>query len=90
MSDPSCGPRACDIVAINIFRFAGVLSKAKLNKDINLAERRDKLGYSLIYVQSSLFPLYQIFYYFPLHQHNHHVVFIFCCCLCCYYERMPQ
>ena len=36
MSVPVCGPSACDFVANYILRIAQVLSKAKLNKDINL------------------------------------------------------
>jgi hypothetical protein len=35
MFDPVCGPRAFDIVANYIFRIGRVLSKDKLNKEIN-------------------------------------------------------
>ena len=70
MSDPACGPRACDIVANYILRIAQVLSKAKLNKDINLALLFDIC--TVVFVCFHAFPLYQIFYYFPLYQHNHH------------------
>jgi hypothetical protein len=37
MSDPVYAPRACDIVANHILKIAQVLTKAKLNKEINLA-----------------------------------------------------
>ena len=70
MSDPVCGPRAFDIVANYIFRIARVLSKAKLNKEINLALLFDIC--TVVFVCFHAFPLYQIFYYFPLYQHNHH------------------
>ena len=36
MSNPVCRPRACDIVPNYILKMAQVLSKAKLNKEINL------------------------------------------------------
>ena len=49
MSDPVCGPRACDIVANYIFRIARVLSKAKLNKEINFALLFDILLYYNFY-----------------------------------------
>ena len=70
MSDPVYGPRACDIVANYILRIARVLSKAKLNKEINLVLLFDIC--TVVFVCFHAFPLYQIFYYFPLYQHNHH------------------
>jgi hypothetical protein len=70
MSDPMCGPSACDIVANYIFRIARVLSKAKLNKEINFALIFDIC--TVVFVCFHSFPLNQIFYYFPLYQHNHH------------------
>ena len=62
--------RKCDIVANYILRIARVLSKAKLNKEINLALLFDIC--TVVFVCFHAFPLYQIFYYFPLYQHNHH------------------
>ena len=70
MSDPVYAPRACEIVANHMLRIAQVLSKAKLNKEINLALLFDICA--VVFVCFHAFPLYQIFYYFPLYQHNHH------------------
>jgi hypothetical protein len=70
MSDPVYAPRACDIVANHILRIEKVLSEAKLNKEINLALLFDIC--TVVIVCFNVFPLYQIFYYFPLYQHNHH------------------